>query len=319
MLDELFFEGPRRVPYLKRFTILLALSAMIAAFGLLGSSTAVVIGAMLVAPLMTPILALAGALVSGQALRGAQSAAILVGGTAAAIGVGWLTSSIFAGSVTAEALTNELLARTAPGILDLGIAVAAGVAAAYILTDRGATSALPGVAIAVALVPPLATAGITLELGATSDALGALLLYSTNLVAIVLAAAIVFVATALVDREVIGFAMRRVRVGLAVTVVAVVAIAVPLGLHTRNAVEEDAFQRAVVDAVSVWDPQAEIVDVTTERDGSTGTIDLVVASPAEPVPAWRLAELVSTREDLKEVDVALRYVLSSEDAAQTKR
>ncbi len=319
VMDELFFEGPRRWPYLKRFTVLIVLSSAIASFGLLSNSAAVVIGAMLVAPLMTPILALAGALVSGQLLRAAQSVAILLYGTAAAIGVGWLASKLLAGPVTADALTSELLARTAPGILDLGIAIAAGAAAAYILTDRGATSALPGVAIAVALVPPLATVGITLGLGAHDEAGGALLLFSTNLVAIVLSAAVVFVLTGFVDRDVVGFDVRRVRIGFTITVLATIAVAVPLGIHTREVVVDEQFERSVVKAVAAWDPQAEIIDVKTDRRGDTATVDLVLASPVDPVPAWQLAELVSDRDELERVEVTLRYRPEIEDEAETKR
>ncbi len=318
VLEDLFFEHDRRFPYLKRFTVLIVLSSMIAAFGLLSNSAAVVIGAMLVAPLMTPILAAAAALVSGQAARLAESVSIILGGTLAAIGVAWLVSLVGAGPVTADELTDQLLARTSPGLLDLGIAIAAGAAAAYILTDRGAASALPGVAIAVALVPPLATAGISLQLGATSDAEGALLLFSTNLVAIILSAAAVFLATGFVDRDVVGFSKHRVRVGLAITLAAGVAVSVPLALHTRQVVEDERFERAVVDAVPLWDPEAEIVAVETNRDGSRGTVDITVASPTDPVPAWRLAELIADREGLAEVDVSVKHRSEFEDAAQTR-
>ena len=290
---------------------------MIAAFGLLSNSAAVVIGSMLVAPLMTPILATSAALVSGQAARLAESFAILLGGTLVAIGVAWVVALIGAGPVTADELTDQLLARTSPGLLDLGIAIAAGAAAAYILTDRGVASALPGVAIAVALVPPLATAGIALQLGTNEQARGALLLFSTNLIAIVLSAAAVFIVTGFVDRDVVGFAAHRVRVGLAITVAAGIAVSVPLAIHTREIVDEERFERAVVDAVPLWDPEAEIVRVKTDRDGSQGTIELVIASPTDPVPAWRLAELVAEREGLAQVEVNLKHRSEFEDAAET--
>jgi uncharacterized hydrophobic protein (TIGR00271 family) len=279
----------------------------------------VVIGAMLVAPLMTPILALAASLVAGEAARLVSSLWVVVAGAVGAFGVAWVLSFLLSGPVTAEELTGEVLARTAPGLLDLGIAVAAGAAAAYILTDRGAGSALPGVAIAVALVPPLATVGITAEQGETAKAKGALLLFSTNLVAIVLAAAAVFLVTRFVDRAAVDFRRHRVSVGLAVAVCVTLAIAFPLALHTRDVVVDQQFESAVVDAVEEWDPQAQIVELAAEREGSRATIELAVASPVEPVPAWRLAELVSEREDLAEVEVTLRHRLELEDAASTSR
>ena len=174
ILNELFFEGREWRPFLFRFGTLIVLSTTIAALGLIGNSAAVVIGAMLVAPLMTPILAVAAALVHGQARRLVVSFAVLIGGTLAAIGTGWVVSSVAPGTVTATELTPELLARTVPSLLDLGVAIAAGLAGGYVLTHPRAGSSLPGVAIAVALVPPLATVGISLELGATASAEGAL-------------------------------------------------------------------------------------------------------------------------------------------------
>ena len=256
IIEELFFDDDRWHEFIPRFLKLTVLSASIAAFGLLTDSAAVVIGAMLVAPLMTPILASAAALVSGEIRRLVNSIAVLMVGTLLAIGVGWLLAKAGSGGITSGDLTDQLLARTAPGLLDLGIAIAAGAAAAYILTDRGAGSALPGVAIAVALVPPLATAGIMLEVGSLADVEGALLLFSTNFLAIVLAAATVFALSGFVESHVKQMKKRRVRIGLAVSVALVVAVAVPLGLHTHGAVEDERFVRTVTATVADWDPQA---------------------------------------------------------------
>ena len=83
-------------------------------------------------------------------------------------------------------MTPEILSRTEPSLIDLAVAVAAGIAGGYVLTHPRANASLPGVAIAVALVPPLATVGVTWQLGALEEAQGALLLYATNMIAIVL-------------------------------------------------------------------------------------------------------------------------------------
>ena len=198
VLNELFPDDERIVPYLKRFAALMILSTTIAAFGLIGDSAAVVIGAMLVAPLMTPMLALAASLTYAQMRRFVGSLSLVVIGTVGAIATGWVVARIAGGSLTAASLSSELLARTTPSLLDLGIAVAAGLAGGYVLTHKGAGSSLPGVAIAVALVPPLATVGVALELQANDQAIGALLLYSTNLVAIVLSASVVMVVSGFV-------------------------------------------------------------------------------------------------------------------------
>ncbi len=163
VLGELFFEGPEWRPFLSRFIVLTVLSTTLAAFGLIADSAAVVIGAMLIAPLMTPILATAASLVHGQVGRLAVSLLVLSGGTLLAIAAGWGVSWLAGATLTAEELTPELLSRAAPSLLDLGVAIAAGLAAGYVITHSRAGSSLPGVAIAVALVPPLATAGVSLE------------------------------------------------------------------------------------------------------------------------------------------------------------
>ena len=92
VFDAFFFEGKRRIPYLQQFFTLMVLSAAIAAFGLVNNSAAVVIGAMLVAPLMTPILAIAAAIVQGWGQRVVTSFSIVAAGALAAIGVGILVS-----------------------------------------------------------------------------------------------------------------------------------------------------------------------------------------------------------------------------------
>ncbi len=170
------------------YYILISLSAIIAGLGLIASSTAVVIGAMLVAPLMSPIVGTGLSIVLGDTrfLRLAMGAVLR--GALLAVGLSMITG-IFQIN---EPLTPELLARTQPSLLDLGIALFSGMAAAFALSRSNAAGALPGVAIAAALVPPLATAGITLTAGYYLEALGAALLFTTNFVAIASATALVF-------------------------------------------------------------------------------------------------------------------------------
>ena len=147
VLDELFFEDAEWRPFLLRFATLLILSTTIAGLGLISDSSAVVIGAMLVAPLMTPILAVAAAAVHGQLHRLGVSASVLIAGTITAVATGWLIGWIAPGTITVDELTSQLLARTAPCLVDLGVAVAAGLAGGYVLTHPRAGSSLPGVAI----------------------------------------------------------------------------------------------------------------------------------------------------------------------------
>ncbi|MEQ9455524.1 MAG: DUF389 domain-containing protein [Phycisphaeraceae bacterium] len=170
------------------FGVMLTLSTAIAALGLIQNSTAVVIGAMLVAPLMTPLVAIGMALVQ-QNLELFRAA-----GRAMIVGTAWsLFVSIVIGSLSPWGdLSAEVVARGGPNLFDLGIALLSGIAAAYALARPGVTGTLVGVAIAVALVPPLAAIGIAIAKWEPNIAIGAAVLFTTNLFAIVLGAAITF-------------------------------------------------------------------------------------------------------------------------------
>lgn len=172
------------------FMALIGLSTAIAGLGLLQSSTAVVIGAMLVAPLMTPLLGAGLALVQANLpLLFAASRSILYGFFfALAIGTALVTV------IPIPEITPELASRGSPSLLDMFIGFLSGVAAAYCIARPTLSAALPGVAIAAALVPPIATAGIALGMGETRIAQGAALLFGTNVVAIVLGASLSFYA-----------------------------------------------------------------------------------------------------------------------------
>lgn len=170
------------------FFVLIGLSTLIASLGLLLSSPAVVIGAMLVAPLMSPMIGAGLAIVLGNPRFLRLSVGAVVRGTVLAIILGVVTGFLQPDGT----LTPEILARTQPTLLDLGVAVFAGFAGAYALAHSDAAAALPGVAISAALVPPLASVGIAFATGNYQESAGALLLYSTNLVAIVAAAVFVF-------------------------------------------------------------------------------------------------------------------------------
>ncbi|MCA9283717.1 MAG: TIGR00341 family protein, partial [Phycisphaerales bacterium] len=170
------------------FMVMLVLSASIAALGLIQSSTAVVIGAMLVAPLMTPLLAIGMSLVQGnvQLFRKATRAV--------ALGVcGALLASMFIAMLSPWSdLSAEVVARGSPNPFDLCIALLSGIAAAYALARPGLAGTLVGVAIAVALVPPLAAVGIATVKLHFAIASGAAVLFLTNLLAIIFGAAVVF-------------------------------------------------------------------------------------------------------------------------------
>lgn len=170
------------------FGVLLGCSVLIAGMGLLQNSVAVIIGAMLVAPLMTPLIGFGLALVQGNFdLFGVATRSMLRG-----TGVSLLLGMLLQWLTPGNELTLEISMRGTPNILDLFIAFFAGVAAGYAFARPALSNALPGVAISVALVPPLAASGIAFGSADWQIAMGALLLFVANMVAISLGSALVF-------------------------------------------------------------------------------------------------------------------------------
>jgi uncharacterized hydrophobic protein (TIGR00271 family) len=171
-----------------RFYIMVALSTMIASFGLITNSTAVVIGAMLVAPLMTPIFGIALALIRSDGVLLGRAIRAEIVGVVAAILMGVILGMAY----PALEPTSEMIARTKPHLFDLLIAVFSGLAGAYALMDEKISPALPGVAIATAIVPPLANTGLCFALGEYVAGVGSFLLFFANFLSILLVASIAF-------------------------------------------------------------------------------------------------------------------------------
>ena len=174
------------------FVALISLSTLIAALGLARNSGAVVIGAMLVAPLMSPLVAIGFALVQGNTklVRSALKSVIL--GFTVALLIGAVLGLVIKLFSPEFLISSEMESRGFPNLLDLIVALASGVAGAYAMGRPNLISALPGVAIAAALVPPIATSGLALTMGDLKLAGGASLLFFTNIVAIVLGTAMTF-------------------------------------------------------------------------------------------------------------------------------
>jgi uncharacterized hydrophobic protein (TIGR00271 family) len=222
------------------FFVLIVLSAVIATFGLLQNSAAVIIGAMLVAPLMTPILAASLGIVEGDV----RLLRIALESTLKGITLALVVAVAMVLLIPYSDLTPEIMSRTHPTLLDLIVALASGAAGAYAIGRKDVAAALPGVAIAAALVPPLCVVGAGISLSRSEVAGGALLLFITNLISISLAGAIVFLLLGFrpaEERE----RQRRFRQGLAVSVVLLLAISVPLGFFLVNTVQDGRRQRVV--------------------------------------------------------------------------
>ncbi|MDK2980274.1 MAG: hypothetical protein PWQ55_621 [Chloroflexota bacterium] len=220
------------------YFILIILSCTIATFGLLTDSAAVIIGAMLVAPLMSPILSLSMASISGLSRLFKRSIIAIIEGSGIAIllsaALAFLSYRLPLG-INAT-IPNEVLARTSPSPMDLGIALAGGAAAAYALAHPRLTAALPGVAIATALMPPLCTVGIGLAFMNTNIIFGALLLFVTNLVSIAFAGIITFAAMGFGPRN--TEATNKVSRSLSISAVLVVVIGLMLAFLAWNTISE---------------------------------------------------------------------------------
>ena len=237
--------------YWSRFSILLMISVIIATVGLYRNSGAVVIAAMLIAPLMTPILGIAAALVMGltaRVLRLLLFVILAAGATSLAAYVLMVVVDAPRGLV----IPQEVMARTDPGLEELMVALAAGIAGAYVQLRKEEASMLPGVAIGVSLVPPLAAAGILAYFAEFELAWEATLLFLTNLAAIVLCACLVFLALglrpAMRDKQM----TTRVTLGAVVSFIVVAVLAVDLANVTLERFREARDEELVLASIQEW-------------------------------------------------------------------
>jgi uncharacterized hydrophobic protein (TIGR00271 family) len=246
MVDDLFIDGPVGGRKSSKFWTLLALSAVIATAGVVADSTATVIGAMIVAPLMTPILGTALAVVLADHRHLLRSVSLVVGGALLVITIG-LAVGLLDSPLDSFAANTQVSGRISPRLIDLVAALATGTVGAFALVRSDISDTLPGVAIAISLVPPLAVVGLLMAVQRYSDAAGALLLFGTNVAAIIATGAAVLIGyrvrEAARDAD---YPVGQLR-GRTLTLVAamVLVVAVPLGFGTLQvALDEQLAARA---------------------------------------------------------------------------
>jgi uncharacterized hydrophobic protein (TIGR00271 family) len=227
------------------FWTMLTLSSVIATAGVLSDSTATVIGAMIIAPLSTPIMGIALGIVNRQR-RGATKF-VLLGGLLV-IGVGVLFSVALPGSYDLVG-NSQISSRTSPGLLDVIAAVATGFAGAVALARRDVAAVLPGVAIAISLVPPLGVVGVCLGQGDVHLALGALVLFLSIMLAMVLAGVLTYTTLGYATE---AHAARPRRQQYVVLWTLIVLVAVPLAVNTIVAYLADYWSGRITDAAQVW-------------------------------------------------------------------
>ena len=279
--DILRFEGTDRTAYWKRFAMLLGLSVVIATMGLVRNSGAVVIAAMLIAPLMSPILGIAASMVLGRSKRVLGLLGAVVLATLMSIGLAWMI--VYIADVPKGMLfPDQITARTDPGTEDLIVALAAGVAAAYVQINRNEVSLLPGAAIGVSLVPPLSAAGVLLYFRNFADAYEAVLLFVTNFAAIVLSACAVYIISGARSSL---FKKSKRRFNFTVSMVATLAILgvviLQLMKSTYNRYTETRSETRIANVINEWagDVSVEIIRVDVNSTRKRADIWVIVDLP----------------------------------------
>jgi len=312
MRTALLFEGPERGKRLSRFWMLLVLASVIATAGVIGDSTATVIGAMIVAPLMTPILGTVLSIVTSDRVNLVRSVEMVVLGAASVIAIGWLIGHFTAIPIVA-ATNSQVASRVHPHLVDLLAALATGAVGAFALVRDDISDTLPGVAIAISLVPPLAVVGLTLESHAPRQALGALILFLTNVVAILMSGVIVMAAyhanrvaeaAGASPGTTPGTGVNRQRA--AVTIVAlVVIVAVPLTVSSIEITTETLTVSHVTSVASAWASRGgwQVVSVDSEPEGI-----LVRAAGPLPEPDPHALRRDLDADGLRNVHVVLAMV-----------
>jgi uncharacterized hydrophobic protein (TIGR00271 family) len=264
-LFQLLRENARVTP---DFVILMLASSLLAGFGLVLSSAAVIIGAMVLAPLMAPIVSLSMGILRRDTRLLRQSGRTIAIGVLLALSAAALLALI----TPLQRVTAEIDARLHPSLLDLAVAVISGIAAAYAHARESVIKSLPGVAIAVALVPPLAVAGIGLGWGDLRIFGGAALLFLTNLVGIAATAALTFL--------VLGYAPIHTAVrGLRVLALATLLMALPLTVSFAHIVQVWRYENAVVSApVDTGSQNLALTETSVRIDGDIVVVRATVIS-----------------------------------------
>ncbi|HIK53852.1 MAG TPA: DUF389 domain-containing protein [Synechococcales cyanobacterium M55_K2018_004] len=282
---ELIEESALNFPFL----VLIVSSCAIATFGLLANSTAVIIGAMIIAPLMMPIRGLAFGALKGHPYLFRQGLISLFVGTVVALAIAWVLGRV----VGLSNFGSEVMARSEPTLLDLGVAVAAGGISAYAKFQPKIAGSLAGTAIAVALMPPICVIGLGLSQANWSLSWGATLLYLTNLFGIALSCMLVFLLA--------GYApYHRARKALLWTLAFTSALVIPLGFSLARLVEQAQLELKIDEALrnrTTTFQRIELVDTTVNWLQNPPEVRLYVRAK-EPITPYQVAllEQFLTRE-----------------------
>jgi len=304
MKDSVWFLFPDRNRRLSQFWLLIILASVIATAGVANDSTATVIGAMIVAPLMTPILGTMLAIVLTDTPNFWFSLLHVLAGAGSAILVGYLYGLGLDDDTISKENNINVAGRVEPKINDLISALATGAVGTIALVRRDIAGSLPGVAIAISLVPPLCVVGLTLSSGDGEDAAGALLLFCTNFASIM----VVGVAVMHFYRITLMARRRRARyrsTAILVFVLLLGVVAVPLTFTSINISKKNDIENCLQDEINQRFAEAQIgwfvsIVVARAKGGNFGqNFDARVTVVGEP--PFPTADEIRPDNNLKEL------------------
>jgi uncharacterized hydrophobic protein (TIGR00271 family) len=300
-------EGADRRRKLSSFWVLIVLATVIATAGVVTDSTATVIGAMIVAPLMTPILGTALSVVLADRRLILRNLGMVLAGAASVVVIAFILGLTAHAHLLADT-NSQIAARVNPRLIDLVAALATGAVGAFAMVRSDVSDTLPGVAIAISLVPPLAVVGLTLESGAPDQAMGALLLFGTNVTAIIATGTVVFLAYRVRQSAIaVGVRVGRLHRGALVTAFGSVAvIAIPLGIGSAVVVQQESIVARAAPAASAWaETQGwQVSDISVRQ----GTLRIVALGPPPSIQEAGLRERLD-QAGLADVDARVTLVL----------
>ncbi len=276
------------------------LSCIIATVGLYLNSAAVIIGAMIVAPLMGPIFGFSAGMLWGSGRVIWESVTTLFKGTILVL----IITSGMTYFIPGIVITEEMLGRVSPSIFDVLIALCCGFIGAYAYVNKRVSAAIPGVAISVALMPPLCMIGIGLGLLNWDMAKGAALLFCVNLVGISLAALIIFYFVRLHpkadDEEEFKKAKRRAAGHILISFIVFVIISVPLFIFMSSSIKVNLEKDSIYSAIYESIPQEQVYSIDINHAENIN-IDVVI-----------LADENTTKIDVSEIESMITELLDEE-------
>lgn len=294
----------------KSFYAMMATACLIASFGLIANSAAVIIGAMLVCPLMTPMLGIALALVLGDMTLLGRSLRSEIIGICFSIAIAALL-----GLPLALKATPEMIALTTPSLFDLLVAVLAGFAGTFALIDARLSPVLPGVAIATSIMPPLANTGLCLSMGAYQGAMGSFLVFLANFLAILIVAAATFIVAGMAP-QLRHFNSREILRSFGVPIVSFVLLSAYL-TYTLVAIVQERNQRKAIRSVITTElsryPATSLSDVVHQISQGTINVLATVQTPQViPPDKVKLVQDALAKRLSMPAELIVRSVLSKD-------